>query len=272
MTVPTPHSHGLTDLAKRIAGQPKGTGPLQRPQPAQFTTGTVSALNSDGTVNVTVGGASPAVPASIGAGESPQVGDTVKVLVEDTQVWVLGVVGDAQNAGGWMPGDLKYTSASAAPPGWLVANGQAVSRTAYARLFAVLGTGYGGGDGSTTFNVPDLRDRIPIGAGLTYSLGERTGGATASLSSDNVPGHTHPASATVVDGGHAHASKGLGFVDSLFGGTIQGPASGSSGEIDEFTAAATTALSVSVTVENNSGGTAFSVLNPVFALTPLVKT
>lgn len=53
------------------------------------------------------------------------------------------------------------------PTGWLLCNGQAVSRTDYADLFAVIGTAYGSGDGSTTFNIPDLREAVPKGAGLT---------------------------------------------------------------------------------------------------------
>jgi microcystin-dependent protein len=56
-----------------------------------------------------------------------------------------------------------------APTGWLVCNDQAVSRTTYARLFAVVGTTFGTGDGSSTFNVPDLRDRVPLGFGTNMS-------------------------------------------------------------------------------------------------------
>lgn len=55
------------------------------------------------------------------------------------------------------------------PAGWLLCNGAAVSRTNYARLFAKIGTRYGAGDGSTTFNVPDMRDRYPIGAGTNLT-------------------------------------------------------------------------------------------------------
>lgn len=51
------------------------------------------------------------------------------------------------------------------PEGWLLCNGAAVSRSTYAGLFAKIGTKYGTGDGSTTFNLPDFRDRYPIGAG-----------------------------------------------------------------------------------------------------------
>jgi microcystin-dependent protein len=55
------------------------------------------------------------------------------------------------------PGQIAYFARSTAPPGWLKANGAAVSRTAYADLFAAIGTTFGLGDGSTTFNLPDLR-------------------------------------------------------------------------------------------------------------------
>lgn len=54
-------------------------------------------------------------------------------------------------------GDVKYTLSSTPPPGWLKANGAAISRTTYATLFAAMGTVFGAGDGSTTFNLPDLR-------------------------------------------------------------------------------------------------------------------
>lgn len=65
--------------------------------------------------------------------------------------------------GAWMAGDLRCTARPAADPGWLSCDGAAVSRTTYASLFAAIGTAYGVGDGSTTFNVPDMRGRVPVG-------------------------------------------------------------------------------------------------------------
>ena len=59
-----------------------------------------------------------------------------------------------------------------APGGFLLCDGSAVSRNRYAALFAVIGTLYGAGDGETTFNVPDLRDRFPMGAGTINSVGD----------------------------------------------------------------------------------------------------
>lgn len=56
-----------------------------------------------------------------------------------------------------LPGTIAYVGMNSTPTGWLKANGAAVSRTTYAALFSAIGTTYGSGDGSTTFNLPDLR-------------------------------------------------------------------------------------------------------------------
>lgn len=61
------------------------------------------------------------------------------------------------------PGTVFYFAMAAPPEGWLACNGAAVSRSAYAALFGAIGTTYGGGDGSTTFTLPDLRDRVAWG-------------------------------------------------------------------------------------------------------------
>ena len=78
-------------------------------------------------------------------------------------------------------GSIFAFGGSSIPTGYLLCNDQAVSRTTYARLFAVIGTGYGTGNGSTTFNVPDLRDRVPLGKGTNMAtLGAATTGIAAS--------------------------------------------------------------------------------------------
>ena len=77
------------------------------------------------------------------------------------------------------------------PAYWLICDGRTVSRTAYAELFAVIGTTYGTGDGSTTFNIPDLRGRVTVGHNTTYGLGASGGEATHTLSVNEMPSHTH---------------------------------------------------------------------------------
>lgn len=82
--------------------------------------------------------------------------------------------------------------------GWFRCDGAAVSRTTYSTLFAVIGTIYGAGDGSTTFNLPDFRGRVPVGegagAGLTNrALGSKAGEENHILTVSELAPHTHPA-------------------------------------------------------------------------------
>lgn len=79
-----------------------------------------------------------------------------------------------------MVGVVTPYAGSSAPSGWLICDGSAVSRTTYASLFAITSTTFGVGDGSTTFNLPDLRSRIPVGAGTGTKV------ATFSSRSSNV--------------------------------------------------------------------------------------
>jgi len=91
-------------------------------------------------------------------------------------------------------GQLNPFAGATAPTGWLLCDGTAVSRTTYAGLYAVIGDTYGSGDGSTTFNLPDLRRRAPIGRGASDTLGGSDGITYASRSanqSHSVPAHYH---------------------------------------------------------------------------------
>jgi microcystin-dependent protein len=115
------------------------------------------------------------------------------------------------SAGRDMPcGTVAPYAGSAAPSGWLLCYGQAVSRTTYAGLFATLSTTYGTGDGSTTFNLPDLRGRVVAGkddmggssanrltdqsGGLNGdTLGDTGGSETHTLTTTEMPAHTHTA-------------------------------------------------------------------------------
>jgi microcystin-dependent protein len=80
------------------------------------------------------------------------------------------------------PGAVSMFAANAAPSGWLECDGAAVSRTTYAALFAVVGTTWGAGDGSTTFNLPDLRGEFV--RGWDHGKGTDSGRAFASSQTD----------------------------------------------------------------------------------------
>lgn len=90
-------------------------------------------------------------------------------------------------------GAIMWRSVDNLPAGWLICNGQGVSRTAYANLFAILGTSHGVGDGSTTFNLPNLMGRVPLGAGAGYAVGQYGGSHLYSLTltASNLPPHQH---------------------------------------------------------------------------------
>jgi microcystin-dependent protein len=91
-----------------------------------------------------------------------------------------------------MTGTIQMFGGTTPPNGWLICDGSAVSRATYSLLFDVIGTIWGDGDNSTTFNLPDLRGRAPIGAGTGTGLSARTLGVH-SIGSENaiVPYHTH---------------------------------------------------------------------------------
>ena len=93
------------------------------------------------------------------------------------------------------PGVILEYGGSAAPAGWLMADGTAVSRTTYAALFAAIGTTYGAGDGSTTFNLPNRKGRVAVGRDAAQTefdtLGETGGAKTHTLTTAEMPSHTH---------------------------------------------------------------------------------
>lgn len=97
------------------------------------------------------------------------------------------------------PGTTAFFGMTSAPSGWIKANGAAVSRTTYAALFAAIGTTFGSGDGSTTFNVPDLRGYFPRGWVDNGSVDSgRTFGSSQAAS---VGTHGHPFAGAVQGSG-----------------------------------------------------------------------
>lgn len=87
------------------------------------------------------------------------------------------------------PGDIKASAVNAVPDGWLKANGAAVSRTTYADLFAAIGTTYGAGNGTTTFNVPDLRGEFI--RGLDEGRGVDPSRVMGSSQAGAIESHSH---------------------------------------------------------------------------------
>lgn len=134
-------------------------------------------------------------------------------------------------------GSVMVYAGATAPDGWLLCRGQAISRSTYPELFAVLSTTYGAGDGSTTFNLPNLLGRVPVGQnpGGTFATLAEAGGAetvtltgaqsgmpshghTLSLSISDHPGHTHTFTSDSVSTSHTHS--GRTFVEGAHGHSV----------------------------------------------------
>lgn len=112
-----------------------------------------------------------------------------------------------------LPGTILAFGGAAAPSGYLPCDGAAVVRDVYPALFAAIGTTWGAGNGTTTFNVPDLRGRFPLGSGAGPGLTARTlaetGGAEeVQLVTAELPAHTHAQQAhTHVQDAHTHTQQ-----------------------------------------------------------------
>ncbi len=186
-------------------------------------------------------------------------------------------------------GAVMDFAGSSAPSLWLLCFGQAISRTTYAALFAVLGTTYGVGDGSTTFNLPDYRGRIGagvdnmggsaasrIGSVSTDSgtitgttLGSTGGSSTHAQTSGELATHSHPNSLT--DPGHTHALSNGQHVVSFPNFSPGGTSSGAGG-VDDATVTDIASATTGITITNaNAGsGAAMAWLQPTIMINKII--
>ncbi len=125
-------------------------------------------------------------------------------------------------------GTILAFGGTSAPAGWMLCQGQALSRTTYAKLFAIIGTAFGTGDGSTTFNIPDLRGEFLRGAGTNSHSGQGNGGSVGQhQNATEVPNFI----AANTQGIYAYktsaeAFRGLNNLDKAFSATAQTSLSG----------------------------------------------
>ncbi|MGO4304183.1 phage tail protein [Cupriavidus sp. RAF12] len=138
--------------------------------------------------------------------------------------WVsLGLL-DTQNFGHIKAGAVLFHAKNAPPSGYLKCNGAAVSRTTYADLFGEIGTTFGVGDGSTTFNLPELRGEFL--RGWDDSRGADSGRAFGSWQNFMVEAHSHQyggSSSLMAPGGNSTLVTGSSFGTSLYGGVETRP-------------------------------------------------
>lgn len=195
--------------------------------------------------------------------------------------WIVKGVLAEVNFGLQPPGVVSAYAGAAAPSGWLLCDGAAVSRATYADLFAVIGTTYGSGDGSTTFNLPDITGRVVAGkeasetrlttagcginggtlgaAGGAQTLSAHTHGA-GSLSAASGGTHTHD---TGVGGGFATTAAGSGLTLSVGAQNATAASTGTTGSAHTHT----------VTGTSGSTGTgSHGSVQPTIVLNYIIKT
>ena len=125
------------------------------------------------------------------------------------------------SSGGLPAGVIMDYAGSSVPSGWLLCNGASVSSATYPALYAAIGHTYGGSGSS--FNLPDARNKMVIGAGSSYGLGNTGGSSTSSLSISNMPSHNHSVNInhghSFNQGSHHHSISGLSHSHAMSGGT-----------------------------------------------------
>jgi microcystin-dependent protein len=160
---------------------------------------------------------------------------------------------------------VPWSSASV-PSGFLECNGAAVSRTTYSALFAIVSTTYGAGDGSSTFNVPDLQDNVPIGKSGTKTLAS-TGGANTVTKTGNIGGSTANATLSVGQlASHSHSEISRGNPYNMAGG------SGNPQRTNANTGSTGSGQGHSHNMSATFSGDATSVLQPYLTVIYIIKT
>ena len=163
------------------------------------------------------------------------------------------------------PGQIMDFAGSTAPVGWLFCNGAAISRTTYSALFVAIGTIWGAGDGSSTFNVPNLQGLIGIGAGgslasMGNSVGNKGGAEQITIAQGQLPNYQLP----VTDNGHDHPTN-VGSISSG-GSEFIFQAAASSGQANTGTA------TTGIIVNSGGSGNPTTVLSPVACVLKCIKT
>jgi microcystin-dependent protein len=181
------------------------------------------------------------------------------VLLENFSDAITALIAGAVT--GEPTGKVSLFGGSSAPTGYLECDGTAISRTTYAPLFAVIGTAYGVGNGTTTFNLPDMRGEFA--RGWDHSRGIDYGRTLGSTQADEFKSHTHTTSVT--DPGHTHNVLGTATLSGS-DNNVYLPNTPNSGS--KATTSATTGIGVSVNA--SSGGSETRPRNVSFMF--IIKT
>jgi len=197
---------------------------------------------------------------------------------------------------------IDYPSSTAPNSNFHLADGTAINRALYPTLFSLIGTTFGVGDGSTTFNLPDYRDRMSIGAGNLYALAATGGAVSHTLAKNQIPsglltlndpGHTHSINDTghthgVTDPTHSHVEqyKVTGNTGNTIGATTNQGNGSSTATNSPSTQASSTGVTVNsattgitgtqsnttgISLTDNGGSTPVNLLNPYLSMYKMIR-
>lgn len=166
-------------------------------------------------------------------------------------------------------GTIKMYAGGGDPSGgiFLLCDGRAISRTTYATLFGIVGTAYGVGDGTTTFNIPNFKERVPVGATSSASLipqydatvlGHTFGEGEHTLVSGEMPSHSH----SVTDPEHSHVlGAGTGAPNGGSFTAVQATGSGPSSQ----------SAATGISIQNAGGGGAHNIVQPSIVVNFIIR-
>lgn len=182
--------------------------------------------------------------------------------------------GNSSGGGAPIGSGMDYFG-TVAPENYMFADGSAISRTDYAELFKIIGTTYGAGDGSTTFNLPDKREAVTVMKGTTYTtLGASVGGNTKTIAKENIPNYTlYSASHTHTQAAHNHGIPSYGSSNGSSSGISKEDATST---ITNSWAYSTTTQTptingTTITVTSGGSGTAFNVMQKSLICNYIIK-
>ena len=177
-----------------------------------------------------------------------------------------------QVASGLPAGTIVQWPGVAAPTSWLICDGSAVARATYPSLFNAIGTTYGAGDGSSTFNLPNLKGKVAVGLDTSQtefnSLGKTGGATTHTLSISEMPSHTHTGT-TSSNGSHTHG--GINYSTSNDGstnGNVRRDYGANYNQISFYAGDHTHTF----TTDSTGSGSAHNNLQPYVVLNYIIKT
>lgn len=179
---------------------------------------TISSEDTDGAINLSPNGSGPLNLRDVTWPETAGTNGQVLYIDGNGQAYWGDSGGGGGGGGSDRIGTIFSYGGTSAPPGSLVCDGSEVSRTTYSELFTAIGTTWGVGDGSTTFNLPNFERSVAVGSGgtgtgtLGNSVGDTGGAETHTLTVAEMPDHVHPNSVNTAGGANVGAGTGsLGF-------------------------------------------------------------